>query len=202
MIARDNWKIEPQKTALVVVDMQRFTLDEGGLRETQAARELIPKINELADICRRLKIPVIYLCQSTRADLSDIGLVRDFWSEPTERKLFPLEGTKGAELYPGLNVTSDDYIVTKVRFSAFIPGSSNLEPLLRGLDRDRFIICGTAIEGSVFLTAADGMMLGFKVFCVSDLTGSSGRAEAFTYIMHKRIAKVMTFKEIKEELGL
>lgn len=200
MIAKEKWKIDPQKTALVVVDMQRFALDKGSFSETRGARELIPRLNELADMCRRLKIPVIYLCQSNRADLSDIGLLRDFWSLQLDSDLVHLEGRRGVELYPGLNVAPDDYIVTKLRYSAFISGSSNLEPLLRGLDRDRFIICGTAIEGSVFLTAAGGMMLSFKVFCVSDLTGNVGQAEAFTHILNRRIAKVMTFEEIKKEL--
>jgi ureidoacrylate peracid hydrolase len=199
-ITKKNWKIVPQKTALVIVDMQRFALEKGSFSETHGARELVPRINELTDICRRLKIPVIFLCQSNRADLSDIGLLKDFKSISIENQLEHLEGKRGVELYPGLNVTPDDYIVTKIRYSAFIPGSSNLEPLLRGLERDRFIICGTAIEGSVFLTAADAMMLGFKVFCVSDLTGNSGHAKAFNYVMDRRIAKVTTFEEIRNEL--
>jgi ureidoacrylate peracid hydrolase len=200
-LAKENWKIVPQKTALVIVDMQRFALERGSFSETQGARELVPRINELTDMCRRLKIPVIYLCQSNRADLSDIGLLKDFKSISMENQLEHLEGKRGVELYPGLNVAPDDYIVTKIRYSAFILGSSNLEPLLRGLDRDIFIICGTAIEGSVFLTAADGMMLGFKVFCVSDLTGNTGYAKEFEYVMGRRIAKVMTFEEIRNELN-
>lgn len=199
-LAKKNWKIVPQKTALVVVDMQRFALEKGSVSETRGARELVPRINELADMCRRLEIPVIYLCQSNRADLSDIGLLKDFKSISIENQLEHLEGKRGVELYPGLNVVPDDYIVTKIRYSAFIPGSSNLEPLLRGLDRDRFIICGTAIEGSVFLTAADAMMLGFRVFCVGDLTGNTGHAKAFKYVMDRRIAKVTIFEEIRKEL--
>jgi ureidoacrylate peracid hydrolase len=199
-LAKKNWRIAPQKTALVIVDMQRFALEKGSSSKTHGARELIPRINELTDMCRRLKIPVIYLCQSNRADLSDIGLLKYFKSVSTENQLEHLEGKRGIELYPGLNVAPGDYIVTKIRYSAFIPGSSNLEPLLRGLGRDRFIICGTAMEGSVFLTASDAMMLGFKVFCVSDLTGNSGHAEAFEYVMGRRIAKVTTFEDIRNEL--
>jgi isochorismate hydrolase len=79
-LAKENWKIVPQKTALVIVDMQRFALERGSFSETQGARELVPRINELTDMCRRLKIPVIYLCQSNRADLSDIGLLKDLMS--------------------------------------------------------------------------------------------------------------------------
>jgi len=201
MLAVKNWRLDPLKTALVIVDIQWFTLGKGSSSETPGAKELVPKINELADMCRRLKIPVIYLCQCNRADLSDIGLLKDFKSISTDNELEHLEGNRGAELYPGLNVAKEDYIVNKIRYSAFVSGSSNLEPLLRGLDRDRFIICGTAMEGSVFLTAAGAMMLGFKVFCISDLTGGTGHErKAFEYVMGRRIAKVVTFEETKKEL--
>ena len=200
MSVSKRWKLDSQKTALLIIDMQRFTLEKGGPSETYGALELVPKINKLTGICRRINIPVIYLCQSNRADLSDIGLLKDFKKISLENELEHLEGKRGVELYPGLDVKPEDYIITKIRYSAFIPGSSKLEPLLRGLERDKLIICGTAMEGSVFLTAADAMMLGFKVFCIGDLTGNSGHAKEFEFVMNRRIAKVMTFADTKKEL--
>ena len=70
----------------------------------------------------------------------------------------------------GLDVKEGDYEVKKIRYSCFIAGSSNLEPLLRGLGRDSFIICGVATDVCVLTTTVDGMMLGFRVFYVGDLT--------------------------------
>ena len=56
---KDMWAIDPRKTVLIVVDMQRAFVDEGAPAECVGAREVVPKINELADTCRQLKIPVM-----------------------------------------------------------------------------------------------------------------------------------------------
>lgn len=200
---KDAWAIGLNNTALVVVDMQRAFLDKGAPIESPGGRELVPKINELTAICRKLKIPVVFLKSDRRADLSDSGLMWDMRPGRPDDELEPLQGRKGNEFYPGLIITPDDYIVPKVRYSALIPGSSSLEPLLRGLDRDSFIICGVATDVCVGTTAADAMMLGFKVFVVGDLTATSNeeRQRVALEVIDKCFAKVMTFDEVMKELG-
>lgn len=200
---KDGWTIRTDTTALVVVDMQRAFLDEGAPLETPGGREIVPKVNELAGMCRKLKIPVIFLKMTCRADLSDMGLIRDFIVPHLDDEMDPTEGKKGADFYPGLNVTEDDYIVPKIRFSAFIPGSSSLEPLLHGLGRDRLIICGVMTDVCVGTTTTDGMMLGFKVFFVGDLTATltEERQKIALELFDARFAKVMTFDEVMKELG-
>ena len=44
---KDDWKINPEKTGLVVIDMQRGFVDSGAPLECVGARELVPKINKL-----------------------------------------------------------------------------------------------------------------------------------------------------------
>lgn len=200
---KDAWRINPVKTALVVIDMQRAYVDKGAPVECVGAREIVPRINELARLCRRLKIPIIWVRHSNRADLSDVGLMQEIRPRQMDNELEVLEGRKGAEFYPELDVRPEDYVVTKVRYSAFISGSSNLEPLLRGLGRDSFIICGVATDVCVGTTTADAMMLGFKVFLVGDLaaTLNEERQRIALETLNKHFAKVMTFEEVKEELG-
>jgi len=171
--------------------------------ECLGGRELVPKINELADMCRKLKIPVIFLKSDRRADLSDSGLLWDMRPGQPDDELEPLQGRKGNEFYPGLIITPGDYIVPKVRYSALIPGSSSLEALLRGLGRDSFIICGVATDVCVGTTTADAMMLGFKVFVVGDLTATASeeRQRVALEVIDRCFAKVMTFNEVMEELA-
>ncbi len=45
---KDLWKIDPAKTAVVVIDMQRALVDEGAIMECRGAKEIVPRINELA----------------------------------------------------------------------------------------------------------------------------------------------------------
>ena len=201
MVPRDNWKIDLKKTALITIDMQRAYLEPGAAVECAAGREFIPKINELASTCRKLGIPVIHMCNSFRADLTDVGLMQEIRPR-TDSEWEAIEGRRGVEFYKDLNIDEDDYVVKKIRYSAFIPGSSTLGSLLWGLGRDSFIICGIATDICVMSTTIDGMMLGYRVFFVGDLcaTLNEERQRAALRLLDSQFAKVITFEEVRNEL--
>lgn len=180
--------------------MQRAFLEKGAPVEAPEGREIVPRINQLTAMCRILRIPVIFLKMTRGAE--NMGLLRDMTSRDLDNEMEPTEGKKGADLYPGLDVRQDDYIVAKIRYSALIPGSSTLEPLLRGLGRDSFMICGVATDVCVGATTIDGMMLGFKVFFIGDLTVtfSDERQRVALEVLNKHFAKVITYDEVMKEL--
>jgi ureidoacrylate peracid hydrolase len=197
--AKDAWIITPNNTALVVIDMQRAFVDSG---RCIGAKDLVPKINELAVICRKLSIPVIFIKASRRADLSDSGLMADMRAGNPVGEMMALEGKRGVEFCDDLSITQDDYIVPKKRYSAMIPGSSVLESLLKDLGRDSFMICGVATDICVGTTTADAMMIGFKVFLISDLTTTfSGERQKAALEAYNSFAKLMTFGETMKELA-
>jgi len=70
------------------------------------------------------------------------------------------------------------------------------------LGRDRLIICGVATDVCVGATTADAMMLGFKVFLVSDITAtlSDERQRVALEVLNEHFAKVITFEQVQEEL--
>lgn len=156
---------------------------------------------KLTSICRNLGIPVIHVRTISRPDLSDVGLLQEIRPR-TDSEWEYLEGRKGTEFYKDLEVKEGDYEVKKIRYSCFIPGSSNLEPLLRGLGRDSFIICGVATDVCVFTTTVDAMMLGFRVFYVGDLTTTFNeeRRRVTLEVLDMHFAKVMTFEQVQQEL--
>jgi nicotinamidase-related amidase len=53
-------KLEPGRSALVVVDMQRAFLDPGEAMEVPAAREIVPQVRALLDLFRSKRLPVIF----------------------------------------------------------------------------------------------------------------------------------------------
>lgn len=203
-VLKDRWKIKPRQTALVIVDLQRAWSDESAPKNIPEMRQIIPGINQLADICRRLRIPVIFVREAFRPDLSDMGLMKELRPPDMNSEWEPIEGRKGADFDPRLKITREDYIVTKIRYSAFISGSSSLEPLLRGLGCDSLMVCGGATEVCAQFTAADAMMLGFRVFFIRDLTARITEDktvyEGILFFINRQFAKVMTLKEIKREL--
>ncbi len=201
MVPKDSWKIDLNKTALIIIDMQRVFLDPDSPYGSTKGRQFVPKLNELSDICRKLGIPVVYVRHLNRPDLLDAGLLQDIRPR-TDKEMEVIEGRKGAELYEDLKVDESDLVVPKIRYSCFIPGSSSLGPLLLGLGRDSFMVCGVFTDLCVFTTTADAMMLGYKVFVVSDLTVtlSDERQRIALEVLDKHFAKVMTFDEVKKEL--
>jgi ureidoacrylate peracid hydrolase len=200
-LPKDDWQIEPGRTAVLVIDIQRAYFDPGAPRPVAGGRAIVPGVNQLTAMCRRLHMPVIFICQTSRPDGSDDGLKRDF-RPPGEHELRAVEGKIGVEFYPELDVAESDYVVPKIRYSAFVPGSSNLERLLRGLGRESIIACGAATDVCVATTIAHAMMLDFKVFLISDLTATftEERQKAALNVIDQHFAKVMTFAELKKEL--
>ncbi len=162
----------PDKTALLVIDMQNHWVDKDGLSYIQKAREIVPNINRLADSLRTAGGMVVWVIVS----FSDEG--RSAWPmffqhlENTDdgararRDLTP--GSPMHDLWPGMDMHVGDPIISKDRFSAFIKGSSNLEELLRGHGIDTVLITGVATNICCESTARDAMMLDFRTVMVED----------------------------------
>lgn len=202
MPSKDKWRIGSNSSALVTIDLQCCRLDPGSPRERPLAREFVPRVNQIAAVCRGLGIPVVHVRTAMRPDLSDAGLAKEVRPRVDSEWEF-IEGKRGAEFYKDLDVKDSDYVVTKIRYSAFIAGSSSLEPLLRGLGRDTLIVCGIATDVCVGTTTSDGMMLGFRVFLVSDLTTTltSRRQEMALEVLDSHFAKVVTSEWVLKELS-
>ena len=71
-------------------------------------------------------------------------------------------------LWPGLDVLLGDEMVPKYRFSAFLPGASDLPARLRARGFDTVLITGTVTNVCCESSARDAMMTNFRVVMVSD----------------------------------
>jgi ureidoacrylate peracid hydrolase len=162
----------PARTALVVVDMQNaFMLPGVAHSPCLAAQDIVPNINRLAHAVRASGGVVAWI-KTTYIDES-----LESWSEyyrligPTgtgRRAAALTAGSKGHELWAGLEVEPRDLIVEKNRYSAFIQGSSELAAILRARNVDTLLVTGTVTNVCCESTARDAMMLNFKVVMVSD----------------------------------
>jgi ureidoacrylate peracid hydrolase len=165
-------RLDPVRTALVVVDLQNGFMAPGQPAETPYAREIVPAVNRLADATRAAGGTVVWIqntitpeaVQSWSVWFGDFG--GGEWG-PRMRQAFT-PGDVGHALYPSLEVRPGDLTVRKTRFSAFIQGASDLDAFLRGRGIDTLIIVGTATNVCCESTARDAMMLNYKVFFVSD----------------------------------
>src|SRR5262249_10505168 len=53
-------QLQPGRTALLVVDMQRGFLEPGAALEVPPGRAIIPNLQQLIEACRRKRVPVIF----------------------------------------------------------------------------------------------------------------------------------------------
>jgi ureidoacrylate peracid hydrolase len=164
--------LDPAKTALVVIDMQNGFMMKGVAHALcEQAIEIVPNVNRLAAAMRSTGGLVVWVQNAATPVSMESWSVRDEMDGPerTARRVAAMApGTKGYELWDGLDVKLNDLKIEKTRFSAFIQGSSNLEAVLRARDIDTVIITGTVTNICCESTARDAMMRNFKTIMVTD----------------------------------
>jgi ureidoacrylate peracid hydrolase len=175
-------KINPEETAVLLIDMQNDFLHEKGkaaaLGVWKFAKEAgtIRNTRKVIEIARKNDIPVIYVKIVFRPDYAEMGLVHlslctigKFIKEGEICK----EGTWGAEYVDELKPDAGDYIVVKRRMDAFY--NSDLETLLRGLGRRTLVICGIITNFCLESTVRGAMDRDFDCIVLEDCTASESR---------------------------
>lgn len=167
--------VVPEKTALLVIDMQKYFLEPGMAAEVPIAREIVPNVNRLAEQLRRQGGKVAWVISTFKNDiLQDWSILKDLFSPARCQAMIEnlAPGTPGHDIWPDLEVNDDDWIIEKNRFSALIGGASNLQEKLRDEGIDHVIITGTLTDVCCESTARDAMMLNFKTTVITDANAS------------------------------
>ncbi len=166
-------RFEPDKTALLVVDMQNFFVDG-----CEPAASIVPNINRLANGMRARGVPVIWI-QMNMADGPDapskFPVYHDYFFTDDKRAIHKgglTEGSHGHAIVAELDVRPGETIVQKTRFSALIQGSSDLDEVLKRLGVENIVVTGTLTNICCESTARDGMMIGYRAVMVSDANAS------------------------------
>ena len=161
------------KMALLIIDMQYDFLAEGAPVFCIGGLEMIPRVQQLANACRKQNIPVIYTREVHRPSGIDMGRELD-GNEPDHC----LDGSKGAEIHQDLTPNQGDYLVNKVRYDAFL--GTELVFLLNGLGifpGDTLIVCGVASNVCVHYTSAGAHQRDYRIKVVEDCCAGSSIEE-------------------------
>jgi ureidoacrylate peracid hydrolase len=183
--------IDPAKTAFVVIDMQNYFMQPGFQGEVPKARAIVPAVNRLAAAVRELGGHVVWVKNATNDTRESWSVFHDWLQTPDrcERRYATMDlAHEGHALWPELDVREQDAQVVKKRFSAFLPGSSDIVSYLRGRGIDTVLIGGTATNICCESSARDAMMLNFKVVMVHDVLA--------TYTDEEHNATLRTFYSI------
>jgi len=165
-------RANPSKTALVVVDMQNaFMLPGVAHALCEMAPSIVPNINRLGEALRAAGGTVVWVrTTATPECLTEWSQYYEHLTPEQQRKRIEAlaDGSKGHELWSELDVRPEDLIVTKLRYSAFIQGASDLEAQLRSRGIDTVLITGTVTGVCCESTARDAMMRNFRTIMISD----------------------------------
>lgn len=198
-------RIDPARTALVVVDMQTGFLEEGWPTALASARAIVPTINRLAATVRRAGGEVIWVAWALApaAPRWDVFFDHILGAQASEafRTIFA-PGHEGQKLWPGLDYRPGEAIVGKTNFSGFSGSHGALERHLRDRGRDTVLVAGTVTAVCCESTAREAAFANFKTIMVAD--ANAGRSEAenlLTFSTFIRVfGDVMTAAEISERL--
>lgn len=153
------------KPALVIVDMIKDNVGtEKHHRVAREAREIVSPLKRFIDFSREEKIPVIYANDSF---LKDDFIFQGGLAEHA------LRGTEGARVIDEIAPADGDYVMGKLRFSAFF--RTDLDQVLRRLGVDTVLVAGISTVWCVLLTAADAVANDFFTVILEDLTACHDR---------------------------
>jgi len=165
-------RLDPKRTALLVIDMQNAFVAPGAPIEVPGARDIVPGINRLAAELRRRGVPVVWVLHQNSGDWTNFF---DVFVKPENRARAARALSAGSDLqkpWRELDVAPDDLKVTKNRYSALIAGASDLGTMLKKRGIDTLLSAGTKTNVCCECTARDAMMLDYKVVLLCDCTAA------------------------------
>lgn len=178
------------KPVVVIVDMQKDFFKKERLLEQKDS--LVKNINDLLVLTRNRGVPVIWIRQEWKKDLSNAPKnIRQ------SGEGYALEGTEGSHLVEGLKKLDEDYEVIKTRYSGFF--NTNLDQLLKELKIDTLIFGGINTHACVRTAAIDAWQREYDVIIAKDCVGSYDDEHHHVTMKYLKlvIAKIKSNEEIK-----
>ena len=157
-------RLDTAKSALLVVDMQRFFLEDDSPTFTCGAAAILPTVKRLIAAFRKAGRPVIFTRHVHHPDDLDSGIMGWWW----EGKC--LEGSRESEIHPELAPMPGEKVVFKHRYSAFY--NTDLETVLRCLKVEDLVVSGVMTNLCCESTVRDAYYRDFRVFIPADGTGT------------------------------
>ena len=173
--------LDPAKTALIVIDMQNaFMLPRVAFAVIETAPEIVPNINRLADAVRSAGSTVVWI-KMTYSDDEPVDWSAFYRLVTPElgasRQAALTKGSEGHQIWKDLDVHADEPVIEKTKFSALVPGSSDLDAFLRGRGIDTLLITGCLTDVCCESTARDAMMLNYRAIMVTDANAADTDAD-------------------------
>jgi nicotinamidase-related amidase len=176
------FRFDPAATALIVIDMQRDFIEEGGFgaalgNDVRPLRAIVPTVARLLAVARAAGLPVIHTRECHRPDLSDCPRAKRERGSPALRIGDPgpmgrvlIAGEPGAEIVPQLAPAPGEIVLDKPGKGAF--HATDLAGHLARLGTRSLIFAGVTTEVCVQTTMREANDRGFECLLAEDATES------------------------------
>lgn len=194
--------VEPQRTALLVVDLQkgeynpakRAAEPDDAYLWDRIERVVIPNGQRLIQACRRARVEVIYtVVESLTLDGRDRSL------DYKVSGIFAAKGSREAEVIDELEPLENEIIIPKTSSSLF--NSTNFEYVLRNLGIEYVMVMGILTDQCVETAVRDGCDRGFLMTLVEDACATtSEQRHRESLIGFKGYCRVRTSHQLIDEI--
>ena len=157
-------KLKREKSALLVIDMQNFFLDQSSPGFTSGGPGILPNVKALITKFRNTKRPVIFTRHVHHPNGIDAGIMGWWWEGMC------IEGSPESEIHPEISPLPHEKVIFKHRYSAFY--NTDLETVLRCLKIEDLVITGVMTNLCCESTARDAYFRDYREFFPADATGA------------------------------
>ena len=166
-----DFSLDASRCALIVQDLQNDVIIEGGAfaesGSPQHAKDqnVVANVADLAAACRAKGVPVIHVWYIVEAGAPGLKLNAPLFNGVKDTNAL-VRGSWGASPADGLEAQDGDFVVEKMRMSAW--QGTRLENVLAGLGRDTIIVTGAWTNMSIEHTSRTGADKGFYMVVPED----------------------------------
>ncbi|CAE6970750.1 Peroxyureidoacrylate/ureidoacrylate amidohydrolase RutB [Paraburkholderia nemoris] len=174
--------LDPTKTALVVIDMQRDFIEPGGFGESLGSdvsllAEIVPTVAALLAFARRHQWLVVHTRESHAADLSDCPPAKRLRGAPNARigdagpmGRILIRGEPGNAIIEPLAPLAGELVIDKPGKGAFYATRLGEELAMRGITR--LVFAGVTTEVCVQTSMREANDRGYDSLLIEDATAS------------------------------
>jgi gluconolactonase len=201
-----DFTLDAKRTALIIQDMQNDVIIEGGAFAESGSpghateQNVVANSAKLADACRAKGMPVIHVHYIVEEGAPGLKLNAPLFQGLKEAGAM-VRGSWGAAPAEGLEPKPGDYVVEKMRMSAW--EGTKLEQLLVGLGIDTVIVTGAWTNMSIEHTSRTGADKGYNMLvpedCCSTMNADWHNA-SINYAL-QNVSTVTNSGEVIEALG-
>jgi nicotinamidase-related amidase len=174
--------IDPERTAVVIIDMQRDFLEPGGFGETlgndvSLLQAAVAPCKALLEATRSRGMLIVHTREGHRPDLSDAPKAKVERGAPSLRIGSPgpmgrilIRGEPGHDIVPELYPRPGEPVVDKPGKGAFY--ATDLQSILKNRGIENLIVCGVTTEVCVHTTVREANDRGYRCIVPSDCCAS------------------------------